>query len=207
MGMVGHPAFEAQPDSGQFAKNGSWEDAWAFEQNALPSRALVTDYLAGATEVAFEAFFGAAFFGARMSGEAQEVAEFSFACVSALGAATDGASFFSSLSKYKSLGAFGRQIVFSEIGAVNAWRSVGSVKTGEPRDALEKFDALWSSLASAPLARNTGHSKAIEFAGAFPIYHWFALPVSSSQPPFALDRELLRQALHFAATAMRDTTA
>lgn len=207
MGLVGHPAFKALPNSGQFAKNGSWEDAWAFAQNALPSRALVADYLAGATEVAFEAFFGEAFFGARMSGEARDVAEFSYSCVSALGAATDGASFFSSLSKNKSLGGLGRQIVFSEIGAINAWQSVGSVKIGEPGDALEKFDALWSALTSAPLARNTTHGKAIEFAGVFPIHHWFALPISSAQPPFELNRDLLRQALQSAATAMLDTNA
>ena len=196
--MIKHSAFKALPDKGQFAKNGAWEDAWAFPQSMCPPHAQIRDYLAGATEVAFEAFFGDAFFGARFHGTAPDVVQFASSCIDALRLAADGADFFSRMSQNKYLDGFGQEIAFCEIGAVNAWQSVGSHKIGLPQDALQDFDALWSMVASSPLAASTTHGKAIEFAGHSPIHHWFALPISSSHPPFALNRELLHQALQAA---------
>jgi hypothetical protein len=193
--MINHPAFKALPNLGQFAKNGVWEDAWKFPQHASPSPTALSDYLAGATEIAFEAFFGDAFFGARFHGEPRDVAHFSSSCVEAMRIATDGASFFAHLSQNKFLCGFGEEIVFTEIGAVNAWQTTDAMKLGLPRDALQNIDILWPTLTSAPLAHNTTHVKAIEFAGLSPIHHWFALPISSTEPPFALNRELLVKAL------------
>ena len=197
--MFNHPVFKPRPDLGQFAKNGSWETAWSFQRGALPSAADVEAYLAGATEIAFEAFFGEAFFGARWSGEPRAVADFSLACVAALRTAVDGASFFSFFSDRTGIGGLGQSISFAEVGAVNAWRSVGSFKTAPPEEALQDFEALWASLTATPLARNASHRKAVEFACLDPLSHWFALPVSSADPPCELSREKLRQALEFAA--------
>jgi hypothetical protein len=196
--MISHPAFKALPNLGQFAKNGVWEDAWAFPQHTLPSHAQISDYLAGTTEIAFEAFFGDAFFGARFHGGAQDVAQFASSCVNAMCAAADGASFFSHISQSIFLDGFGEEITFSEVGAVNSWQSVGPIKIGSPQEALQDFDALWTTLTAAPLASNASHGKAVEFAGLSPIYHWFALPISSTEPPFALNRDLLYKALQSA---------
>lgn len=196
--MISHPAFKALPNLGQFAKNGMWEDAWEFPQHTRPIQAQVSDYLAGATEIAFEAFFGDAFFGARFYGEAQDIVQFTSSCIDALCAATDGASFFSKISRIKYLSGFGQEISFAEVGAVNSWQSVGSQNIGLPREALRDFNAIWFKLTSTPLARNTSHAKAVEFAGLSPIHHWFALPVSSTEPPFTLNRGLLLNALQSA---------
>jgi len=197
--MLNHPEFKALPECGQFAKNGSWETAWSFSRRTLPSQPEIEAYLAGATEVAFEAFFGEAFFGARLSGETRAVAGFALACVDAFRVAVDGATFFSHLSGHTSLSGWGQSISFSEVGAVNAWRSVGAFKTAAPHEALKEFDALWEQLTLTPLAGNSSCKKAIEFACLLPIPHWFALPVSLSHPPFELSRERLRQALVSAA--------
>jgi hypothetical protein len=197
--MLHHPAFAPLPHLAQFAKNGRWEAAWSFPRTSPASRADIRDYLAGATEVAFEVFFGDAFFGARFSGEACEVEALASVCTQAFQQACDGADFFSRLSDDAAFDGLGRSIAFAEIGAVNAWQSVGAFRTPPPHEALRDFDALWSSLVASPLVSHRSHRKAVEFACPLPLPHWFALPVSSPRPPFALDRDRLRQAYEFAA--------
>ncbi len=203
--MRHHPAFQAAPQRGQFAQAGAWESAWAFDRATPPSAAALADYLNGATEVAFEAFFGHAFFGARITGDAATVAALAAGCVTALQGARDGVDFFARLGDATGWRDLGDAIAFCEVGAVNAWRSVGAVGSAAPaRDpaALDaQVDALWRTLAGSALARDTTHHKALELAATAPLAHWFALPVSGDAPPFALDRALLRDALAWAAGA------
>ncbi|MFD1711140.1 hypothetical protein FVQ98_13670 [Ottowia sp. GY511] len=198
--MLDHPAFQGAPQLGQFAKHGAWESAWAWERDRPPSPAALQTYLAGATEVAFEAFFGPAFFGVRLQAEAPKIEALAQACVSALHTSIDGPHFFFALiGEATGFHDLGRLIAFLEVGAVNAWRTVGSVRAGAPSLALAQLDVLWQALADSPLARDASHRKAVELAVASPLPHWFALPVSSQQPPYELDRDLLREALRFAA--------
>ena len=202
--MLDHPAFATSLRLAQFAKAGSWETAWSFSRAKLPSQAAVREYLAGASEVAFEVFFGDAFFGARFDGSAPEVEARSLTCLAALDGASDGASFFAGLSRDEAFTGLGRNIDFTEIGAVDAWRSVGAFRAAAPREALRHFEDLWSSLAASAVAHDGTHKKAVEFACRHPLPHWFALPVSAPLPPYDLDRSRLREACEFAARAGLD---
>lgn len=197
--MIGHPAFQLAPRLGQFARDGLWEAAWAFDPDSPPGDAALRDYLQGAGEVAFEAFFGEAFFGVRRRGEPAELAAFARACVTALRGSGDAPAFLAALTRRTGLGGWGRAIAFAEVGAVNAWRSVGPFRMPAAREALAQFEPLWQALGATPLARHAQHRKAVEFACEEPLPHWFALPVSSPQPPFALERQLLLGALQAAA--------
>lgn len=201
--MLQHPAFQAAPQRGQFAQGGEWESAWSFDRAAPPSATALADYLRGSTEVAFEAFFGHAFFGARVTGDAATVAAFAEGCGTALQGARDGADFFARLGDATGFRCLGGAIAFCEVGAVNAWRSVGAVGTSAPASDPAAFDAqldtLWHSLMASALARDTTHRKALELAATHPLPHWFALPMSGDAPPFALDRTRLRDALAWAA--------
>ncbi|MCI0536263.1 MAG: hypothetical protein L0Z50_13670 [Verrucomicrobiales bacterium] len=87
---------------------------------------------------------------------------------------------------------------FAEIGAVNAWRTVGTFHIPEPQAANMTFTTLWSAVSATAVARNVSHRKAIEFAFGNPIQHWFALPVSTSDFPYELSAEMLRDALRSA---------
>lgn len=199
--MRHHPAFQPRPATGQFAKNGAWETGLYFTADAPPSLAGLEAFLGGAGEVAFEAFFGDAFFGVRWTGTAQRVLAQSLACVQALQAAHDGPGFFSGLSARTGFGDWGGRIAFTEIGAVNAWSTVGALKTLPPGQALQAFDEVWAALQSSAVARNTSHPKAVEFACPQPVSHWFALPASQPRQPFDLDPARLRVALEFASGA------
>lgn len=197
--LTGHPAFSTGPHAGQFAKGGAWESAWSFLAGRPPTSSELDAFLAGSGEVAFEAFFGGAFFGVRWTGPVAEVRDRSRACVAAWEAAVDGADFFSRLSHLTGLRGWGREVAFAEVGAVNAWRSVGAFRAPEPAQALRDFDGLWEALQRTPLAAEAAHPKAVELACKVPVPHWFALPVSSLVSPFEWRRDRLRQALEFAA--------
>ncbi len=197
--MRHHPAFQSRPTTGQFAKDGAWESAWSFTADRPPTSGELDAFLADSAEVAFEAFFGGAFFGVRWTGPASEVRDRSRACVTAWETAVDGADFFSRLGRLTGLRGWGREVAFTEVGAVNAWRSVGAFRAPEPARALRDFDGLWQALQRTPLAAEAAHPKAVELACEAPAPHWFALPVSSLAPPFEWRRDQLRQALEFAA--------
>jgi hypothetical protein len=193
--VIHHPAFLGRPTRAQFAKNGSWETAWPFPQSECPGTSALLTYLQGAHEIAFEVFFGDAFFGVRCEGAPTEVASFSQHCVDSFGPADTGAAFFEALEFARSWSALGRSIVFAEIGAVNAWKSVGAYRLPKPIQALEDFDTLWAALSQTPLAKETQHKKAVEFAYDLPAKHWFALPVSQSPHSNVLSQSELRSAL------------
>jgi hypothetical protein len=52
--VLDHPVFQTKPTLAQFAKNGSWETAWAFSLETTPTINAVTEFLEHTNEVAFE---------------------------------------------------------------------------------------------------------------------------------------------------------
>jgi len=187
--------FTSSPTSIQFAKGGLWESAWSSSMDQLPSHQDLVRYLALSTEVAFEAFFGDAFFGARMTGSPQEVEGFSVKCIQAARAQE---SFFPVLQRELGCPVSGQQPAFAEIGCVNAWRSVGVFHISEFEPASANFEKLWRSVQESAVGLDTIHAKAIEFAFERPVAHWFGVPVSSSGGSHRLSQGLLCQALGLA---------
>lgn len=187
-------AFQGAPTTAQFAKTGSWETAWSFDADRPPTEAAVIAYLDHCTELAFEAFFGHAFFGVRLVGTPAQVEAFAFEGLRALGASRDG-GFFDQMRQRFQLPLPGAPLAFAELGCVNAWQSIGTVRFDDPRAAAEAFDDTWQAVQASPLSRDTRHVKALEFAFDAPLAHWFGVPVSEAEPPFALSRTALRQVL------------
>jgi hypothetical protein len=191
--MLDHPIFQTKPTLAQFAKNGSWETAWAFTPETLPSETKVNAFLEHNNELAFEVFFGQAFLGVRFEAESDQVKKFALACIEAFKIARDATTFFEALGSQTGLNNFAQSLSFAEVGAVNAWRSVGAF---EINNLLEPdLESIWQALQTSNVAANTTHVKAIEFACKQPIPHWLALPVSSLEPPFELQEKLIHQAL------------
>jgi hypothetical protein len=200
--MLQHPAFRVRPTSAQFAKCGSWETAWSFTQLDSPSRTALSAYLGGAREVAFEVFFGDAFFGVRFEGNPKDVEKFSRHCIESFCNTSVGSEFFEALQMALSWTGLGRNALFTEVGAVNAWKSVGAHRLPPPNQALQDFDNLWKDISQTILATETTHKKAIEFAYDTPAEHWFALPVNASQVSNLLSRNKLKNALHAASYSL-----
>ena len=193
--MLDHPLFQTTPTLAQFAKNGVWENAWAFTLKTLPTEDAVDDFLEFGGEMAFEVFFGQAFLGVRFEGTPEEVNTFALACMKAYKMAQDANSFFDKLGSQTGLTGFAQSFAFAEIGAVNAWRSVGAFQI---HDLLEPdLESIWQDVQTSGVAANSTHVKGIEFACKQPIMHWLAVPVSTLEPPFALQHDLIRQALEF----------
>jgi hypothetical protein len=193
--MQPYPAFRSNPTSGQFAKNGAWEQAWSFDRTAVPDDAGVVSYLANTSEVAFEAFFGDAFFGIRFAGLPLAIEAFALNCVRAFREEGGGDSFFSALRENLGVEIFGSKVAFAEVGSVNAWRSVGAFRIEKPQYALANLEEVLTSLASSSVAQDPSHRKAIEFAFKEPIPHWLGIPVSDSEAPYKISFVLLSQAL------------
>jgi hypothetical protein len=194
--LDGFPQFMSAPTSCQFAQGGVWENAWSFPRDRLPSHSDLVAYLAQSTEVAFEAFFGRSFFGARMTGSALEVEAFSIKCLQAVRAHE---SFFAVFRHELGCPVPSQQPAFAEIGCVNAWRSVGAIHISEPQRASSEFERLWPLVLDSAVGRNTLHAKAIEFAFEHPLAHWFGVPVSAPGEPNMVSEALLRQAIGLVA--------
>jgi len=191
--------FASTPTSGQFAKEGAWEHAWSFPSTCLPDEASVCAYLGKSSEVAFEAFFGDAFFGARLAGQPSAVESFANKCIQALHAASRGESFMAAFREHTRLDRLGKDVAFAEVGCVNAWRSVGAFRIQDPRGALSDLEPLWAALEHSPVGRDALHRKAIEFAFDHPLPHWFGIPISASDGSNKISRTLLRDALRLIA--------
>ena len=186
------PQFSSAPTLCQFAKDGVWEEAWSFPSDRLPSLPELESYLANRTEIAFEAFFGRAFFGVRLSGTTPEVKAFSIQC---LKAASTQASFFDALRHELGCPVLGQKPDFAEVGCVNAWRSKGGFRIAQPQPCASEFELLWDLIEGSPVGSDTDHPKAIEFAFKQPLEHWFGIPVSVEGGPNRVSKTLLRQAL------------
>lgn len=188
----GLPQFISPPTMCQFAKDGAWEQAWSFPSDRLPSLPELDGYLANRTEVAFEAFFGRAFFGVRVSGTAAEIKAFSIMCLKAVSAQ---ALFFDTLRHELGCPVLGQKPAFAEIGCVNAWRSIGAFRITQLRPAASEFELLWDLICDSPVGRDTNHAKAIEFAFKQPLEHWFGIPVSVEGGSNRVSRTLLYQTI------------
>jgi hypothetical protein len=188
--------FASSPTSIQFAKGGLWESAWSSDIDQLPSNQDLISYLALSTEVAFEAFFGDSFFGARMTGSPLEVEMFSVKCIQAARARE---SFFRVFQREIGCPLEGERPVFAEIGCVNAWRSVGSFHISEFQPASADFEQLWRSVQMSSVGLDAQYAKAIEFAFDRPVSHWFGVPVSTGGGLNRLSDVLLCQTLELAA--------
>ncbi len=158
----------------------------------MPLHSELLAYLADSTELAFEAFFGRSFFGARITGSVREVEAFSSKCLLAVSAQQ---SFFDVFRHELGCPVAGQGPAFAEIGCVNAWRSVGAIHISRQQLAESAFERVWLSLVDSPVSRNTRDAKAIEFAFEYPLAHWFGLPVSVATGPNTISESLLRQAL------------
>lgn len=185
------PQFMSAPTMCQFAKDGLWEQAWSFPCDRPPSLPELDGYLAHRTEVAFEAFFGPAFFGVRLSGTTSEVKAFGIKCLNALSAQS---SFFDALRREIGCPGLGQKPDFAEIGCVNAWRSIGAFRMTELPPTVSEFELLWSLVCDSPVGRDTDHAKAIEFAFKHPIEHWFGIPISVEGGPNLVSKTLLANA-------------
>ncbi len=189
------PHFASTPTSGQFAMDGAWEQALSFPSKRLPDEASLHAYLGDSTEVAFEAFFGDAFVGARVIGAPPAIRSFAGQCMVAMHAANHGESFVAAFGRHLQLGPLGEVLAFAEVGAVNAWRSVGAFRIQDARGALADLEPLWAALESSPAGCDTQHRKALEFAFEHPLAHWFGIPISTPDAPGKLSRVLLVDAL------------
>lgn len=186
------PQFMSAPTLCQFAKNGQWESAWSFPRSPLPSHSQLAAYLAQSTELAFEAFFGDSFFGARLTGSALEVENFGVKCLRAVHAQE---LFFQVFRHDFCCPVPGQQPAYAEIGCVNAWRSVGALRASMPELAPDRFENLLHTVFESSISRDTHNSKAIEFAFERPLAHWFGLPISGSDESSQISGCLLRQAI------------
>lgn len=184
--------FMSAPTMCQFAKDGVWEQAWSFPSDRPPSLPELASYLANRTEIAFEAFFGSAFFGARVSGTAPEVKAFGIKCLKAVSAQ---ASFFDTFKREIGCPVLGQTPDFAEIGCVNAWRSVGAFRMSQLQPAASEFEPLWDVICDSPVGRDTHHAKAIEFAFKQPLEHWFGIPISVESGSNRVSKTLLRQTI------------
>jgi hypothetical protein len=184
--------FLSAPTLCQFAKDGVWEQAWSFPRDRPPSLPELDSYLANRTEIAFEAFFGSAFFGARITGTAPEVKAFSLKCLKAFSAQ---ASFFDTFQREIGCPVWGQKPDFAEVGCVNAWRSTGAFLISDLQAASAGFEQLWRLIEGSPVGCDTAHAKAIELAFKQPIEHWFGIPISIEGGSNRVSKALLRQVI------------
>ncbi len=177
-GIIGSPLFNAPPSLGKMAAGGEWERAEVFQPGGFTSEAEVKRYLGSKDEIACEAFFGDAFFGARKRGTPEDLLRFVLDFNRALASSANGRDFFRRVAEKPGI-PVGRDFLFAEVGAVDAWKSVGSFRIEDPRAALRHFKELSSRLERSPAGRERAHLKAVEFAfGGGGCEHWIALPVS-----------------------------
>ena len=186
------PQFMSAPTLCQFAKDGVWEQAWSFPADRAPSLPELDSYLANRGEIAFEAFFGSAFFGARITGAAPDVKAFSLKCLKAFRAQ---ASFFDTFKREIGCPVLGQKPDFAEIGCVNAWRSIGAFRISDLQADSSGFELLWPLICDSPVGCDTVHAKAIEFAFKQPIAHWFGIPISIEGGSNQVSKALLLQTI------------
>ena len=187
--------FENPPSRGQFALNGKWENALSFKAHNPPSTDEIKTYLADRNELAFELFFGEPFFGVRFIGTPAFIIELSQHCLKCLNTSLDATSFIKAVSNHTLCGELCHEIKHLEVGAVNAWKSIGSYLLPPPAQTLAHFDELWSEICATELANDIKHPKAVELAYSEPFPHWIGFPISNQQPPYNLNKDMFREVL------------
>jgi hypothetical protein len=189
------PEFLSAPTSCQFAKGGQWEKAWGFSPDSLPSPLELEAYIAQSNEIAFEAFFGHAFFGARKRGSAQELIDFCMKCLKAIGSKKH---FFDTFRHDLGCPVADQPPDFAEIGCVNAWRSIGALRIHPSQLTTLGCESIWHATHDSPVGRDSQHAKAIEFAFSQPLEHWLGLPISVAGESNLISKTLLRQTIESA---------
>ena len=187
--------FKKPPSIGQFAKDGNWENALSFEMDNPISFDELKAYLATSTEIAFELFFDDSFFGIRFEGESNRVLELSEHCLACLHNISDFNTFIAALEAHPAIGKLCQEVSHVEIGAVNAWKSIGSFVMPLPAQALANIDEVWSNSALTHLKNEDKHPKAVEIAYAAPYPHWLGFPISTKEHPYALSKVMLTEVL------------
>lgn len=176
--ILSGPLFSGAPSLGKMAAGGEWEKAETFQPGEYTFEDEVKRYLGSKEEIACEAFFGDAFFGARKRGTPEELLRFVLDFNRALASSTSGGDFFRHVIERPGI-SVGSGFLFAEVGAVDAWKSVGPFRIEDPRVALERFEELLSRLERSPAGREREHNKAVEFAfDGYGCEHWIAFPVS-----------------------------
>lgn len=193
--LTQHPAFQAPLRYAQFAKNSVWEQAWRFDKLTIPDWKTIDDYLNGAEEVAFEVFFGDAFFGLRFNGTAEEVKRSGLACVKAYQSECANGTFFSSLSLLLNTPSWGQNVAYAEVGAVNFWKSVKPYRLPDLKKAQNNPAAIFQDLLVTPVGLDRRYPKALELVCDGPIAHWFGFPVSLPESPYRPSGDLFTAAL------------
>ena len=176
-GIMGSPLFNAPPSLGKMAAGGEWECAEVFQPGGFTSDDEVMRYLGSKDEIACEAFFGDAFFGARRRGTPEELLHFVLDFNRTLASSESGRDFFRRIAERPGI-PVGSGFLFAEVGAVDAWKSVGPFRIEDPCAALEHFEELLGDLERSSTGREREHLKAVEFAFGGGCEHWIALPVS-----------------------------
>ncbi len=194
--MIKNDIFKKSPNLGQLAVNGEWERAVAFEPGRFCELEEARRYLGSRREVAFEAFFDDAFFGIRHTGESENLSQIIVNYSRAISSSGNGYEFFKIISQDSAI-CLAQKFKHAEIGAVNAWNSVGAFLIADPIASLSDFDEMWKNISLAPVSHNTTHRKAIEFAfdNGDGTTHWFAFPISTDAPPFEIEMDKLKNAL------------
>ncbi|MDD3918320.1 MAG: hypothetical protein PHX00_14285, partial [Synergistaceae bacterium] len=162
---------------GKMAAGGEWERAEVFQPGCFISEEEVKKYLGKKDEIACEAFFCDAFFGARKRGTPEKLVRFVLDFNRALALSANGRDFFRRVAERPGI-PVGNGFLFAEVGAVDAWKSVGPFRIEDPCAALEHFKELLSKLERSAASREREHPKAVEFAFGGGCEHWIALPVS-----------------------------
>ncbi len=150
-GIIGSPLFNAPPSLGKMAAGGEWERAEVFQPGCFISEEEVKKYLGKKDEIACEAFFCDAFFGARKRGTPEKLVRFVLDFNRALALSANGRDFFRRVAERPGI-PVGNGFLFAEVGAVDAWKSVGPFRIEDPCAALEHFKELLSKLNAPPQA-------------------------------------------------------
>lgn len=170
--------FSGPPSIGKMASGGEWEKAENFHPGEYTSEDEVKGYLGSKDEIACEAFFGDAFFGARKRGTPHELLCFVLDFNRALASSVSGHDFFRRVAERPGI-PVGSGFLFAEVGAVDAWKSVGPFRIEDLSAAMEHFEELLNRLERSPVSQERAHTKAVEFAfDGCGCEHWIALPVS-----------------------------
>lgn len=177
-GIIGSHLFNEPPSLGKMAAGGEWERAEIFQPGRFISEEEVKKYLGSKEEIACEAFFGDAFFGARKRGTSEELLRFVLDFNGALASSVSGRDFFRHVVERPGI-SVGSGFLFAEVGAVDAWKSVGPFRIEDLSAAMEHFGELLNRLERSPVSQERAHTKAVEFAfDGGGCEHWIALPVS-----------------------------
>jgi len=200
MGLIQHPSFFAAPTHGKMATDGEWEKAGIFRPGSFTEERDVVHYLKSRNEVACECFFDDAFFGTRRIGPTDHLVEFVLSFMRNLGRSQSGSKLFEALRSELNI-KISEHFAFAEIGAVDAWKSIGAFRIDNPLGPLNSFESFYEALSASPVGQDRTYKKAIEFAfdNLDGTYHWIALPISSDS---RIVQGRLRESLEFFCRAI-----